>query len=371
MNFFKTNLETATDSLHELLSKVIDTKTGDLLDKDAAALSRKECGRYVVFSKSMMRRMTKPQIVRMGESVFGVDASMPHARATKDAWCESISAHFARIARLMHLLVLAFDTANSGANSIGGIAMCNIGMADGVLDVRYCMSCQRAAPLSKPAPAPATPSTDKPVQNAPAPAPAVKNATSGGGESCGTEDKLDFGKLMGMRELVEKCMSAEEAGDFVMELDHVLHHKVKNGREQLHGLFHLLRGKPRAAGSGRRPDMMMLHVPSDLNPVFSKDSCEPDLTASFSAPFSVLRDDYLALRTHYLQSVEAAAKVVREFFVNARSGPPFLKEDITCKLLDKAEAEIKAIVRTFFLRTIFDYNKMLVRAHDHVVYGAV
>jgi hypothetical protein len=199
--------------------------------------------------------------------------------------------------------------------------------------------------------------------------------------------KIDFGRLEGLRFFTDYVLDTSESKVFIDILrtvlsrgkktavrEHICNIVKKKGlrKEDIHSIEQLFQTKYGASlqctyngteiesDSKKRPSLLM-KVEKD-NPIFRKEFCYNPKRMVVN--FVDVQDAFTIMQEHYKQNIKQIEQLLKKI-VQKKSNNLYELKDITKPELDTLVADVKSVVKLFFIQSILDYQHLLDTAKNN------
>ena len=341
-------------------------------NKEYNFMSRDVCNKYQVVMESELSKHLKVQLAGLGESIYmvpkereplstGIGKAMKNQ--TKAQICEMISGHYMRILYVLCLAKHVYNLAGNGDGSFGGRIIRNVHVVDNNMSVMYCKSKQRD------------------------------------GEERHKDFKINLRKLEGFKFFVDYILDDKESKAFMRIMRAILGRKPKAAVQAVvcmasqegtmspkelqvvHEAFakvygeHMVCGKHSTVGHIQTPEGDMSpgrkrgnHREVDTyvavaenNPVLYQNFCTNIDKAIIDTTTKEGRDAkklYEDIRKFMVANIATMQGII-ERIVDKGSDGSYVLKNMDTKELDAIVQDTKSCVRTFFIRSVLDYQHLL------------
>lgn len=334
--------------LNVVVNSIISDK--DIFNnKDYNFLSQDVCENYQVVLEEELSKHLTLEVKELGAKLFIIpkvdddtESRLTKYKLTKRQVCEKISNHYIKILYILCLIKYVYNIEKSGDLSIAGIVLRNIKIVDDMMQIYFC-----GLPH--------------------------KDFSSGSND----HHRIDFSKLEGMKFFTEFFLDPQESHTFLGILRSVLarnspqkvqqkmcHYLHVHGAKDIKHLEKLYASRfddrlHCKQEGGNHIDLHM-YIEKD-NPVFNSDYCSAPvkLVIKLRTPQGKkVHGSYKQLKNNYNKNVESIMKIISKL-VNKDSSGKYSLRDIDKRELNVIIDEVKIVVKSFYIQSIFDFQNML------------
>lgn len=340
-------------NINQIVSSIVSEKNL-FKNRDYNFLSNDVCNEHYLLMENELSRHLKVEVQNLGTSLYIIpkESEMTYQKnnINKKEICRKISQHYMKILYILCLIKYVYNLENSGDYSISGIVFRNIKVVDNIMEINFCNVPQKDYNKS------------------------LKDAY-----------KLDFGKLEGLQFLTQYFLDADESFAFVKVMRKILarssKHAVNNMMceyissgnkrtghiKQLEKMYFdkynqklvCKQEKPVTSGGKKKVNLFM-YVERE-NPILSKEYCYEmhKYVIQLNTPYGKkVLQQYNVMRDNYITNIRAIEKLIDMLVMKNKDGSYSLK-DINKIALDNVVFEVKDTIKTYYLQSIMDFQKLL------------
>ena len=355
-NVFKNELT----KLNHIVTSIINDK--DLFKNSKYNfLSQEVCNKYQIILEDELSKHLKLSVKSLGTSLYIVpkneEVKLSNVNITKKEICEKISNHYLKILYILTLVKYVYNIEKDGDLSIAGIAFRNIRVLDDVMEINFC---------------------DIPHKN-------YRAAVSARGSK--QQYKIDFSNLEGFKFFIEYFLEKPEAHVFLGVLRAILA-RVKKGEvkekicnhqgefdvkefKQLEEMYLKRYGEKLQCGP-KKTAFKSNHIPSvtmDVfinkdNPIFSQTYCSSMRNLIIKTNTKEGREVmslYQEFKRNYNANLHLMMTILDKLVIHQKNGNVVLR-DIDKNSLDQIIYDVKSTIKTFYLQSIVDFQRILDKA---------
>ena len=321
-------------------------------------LSQDVCHKYQLILEEELNKHLKISIKSLGTSLYLIpkneEAKLTSLNITKKEVCEKISNHYLKILYILTLVKYVYNIEKDGDLSMAGIAFRNIRVLDDVMEVNFC---------------------DIPHKN---------YRYSSGGK---TRLKIDFSNLEGFKFFVDFFLEKVEANAFLSVLrsilarskrgkiqENICHHQRDFNAEEFKELERMYLKKfgeklvcsaaKTSYRSNRIPSITMDVFIEKDNPIFSQNYCSSMrklIIKTNTKEGRLVLNLYQEFKKNYNTNITKIVSILDRLVFHQKDGSCILK-DIDKDGLDQIVYDMKVCIKTFYLQSIVDFQKLLDQA---------
>lgn len=319
-------------------------------------LSKDVCKNYQVILEEELKKHLKISLNAVGTTLYIIPKNDEHKltklNLSKDEVCKKISNHYIKILYILSLIKYVYNIEQDGDLSIGGIILRNIRFLDDLMEINFCD----------------LPHRDYKVVG--------KQAY-----------KIDFSKLEGFKFFVDKFLDNKESIAFLGVLKSILARSKKNkvssiichyiannsfNQNDVHELEKMYMSKFNEKFvcdkqniengnilSAKHNIAINIFINSN-NPIFAKEYCfaPRKIIVKLSSKNGIkLKKLYKQMLTNYKENIDKIVENLSKL-VSYSDGTYVLK-DIDKHTLDTIIENVKICIKTFYIQSIIDYQKLL------------
>ena len=349
-NVFQKDLQ----NINQIVNSIVSEKNL-FKNRDYNFLSNDVCNEHYLLMENELSRHLKVEVKNLGTSLYIIpkDSEITYQKnnINKKEICRKISQHYMKILYILCLIKYVYNLENAGDYSISGIVFRNIKVVDNIMEINFCNVPQKDYTRS------------------------LKDAY-----------KLDFGKLEGLQFLTQYFLDAEESFAFVKVMRKLLARSSKSTVNNMMCDYLSSVGSQRAehvkeleqmyfnkynqklsckqvkkdTGGGKKRVNLFMYVEKD-NPILSKEFCYEmhKYVIQLNMPYGkTVLQQYNAMKNNYSNNIKAIEKLIDKLVLKNKDGS-FALKDIDRISLDKIVLEVKDTIKTYYLQSIMDFQKLL------------
>lgn len=353
---FQKELETLNAIVNSIL-----TEKNIFKNSDYNFLSQDVCNKHYILMESELNKHLKVNLKGVGEALYIIpkDSERTYSarNINKGEICQKISHHYMKILYILCLVKYVYNIEHHGDYSISGIIMRNIRIVDNIMEINFCNVPQKDFSKS------------------------LKDAY-----------KIDFSKLEGLKFMTDFFLTKPESFSYVKVLKSVLArgsktainkhicNYIENTKAPLEHIKNLEKmymqryseklvcgGKAEEAGKKLRLEdaahakyNLFMYVEKN-NPVFSKEYCSEihKLVIQLNTPGGKkVLEAYKQMKDNYNMHLQDIQKLISLLVAKDKRGAYSLK-DIDKRTLDDIVVKIKDTIKTYYIQSLLDFQKLL------------
>lgn len=344
--------------INEIVNSIISEKNV-FNNRDYNFLSNDVCNEHYLLMENELNRHLKVEVQNLGTSLYIIpkDSELTYQKKNinKKEICKKISQHYMKILYILCLIKYVYNLEKLGEYSISGILFRNIKVVDNIMEINFCNVPQKDYTKS------------------------IKDAY-----------KLDFSKLEGLHFLTQYFLDPAESSAFIKVFRRLLARSSKtNVNNQLceyiqsgtYSVAHIKQmekmfyerfnqtltcrdsqsNKEQANEKNNKKKVNLTMFVDKDNPIFSKEFCYEmhKYVIQLNMPYGKkVLEQYTAMRSNNTKNMKDIEKLVDLIVLKNKDGSYSLK-DIDRISLDKVIYEVKDTIKTYYIQSIADFQKLL------------
>ena len=326
--------EKELDKIESLINTIV-TKKNTFVDPNYNFANDSVCAKYTMVIENKLSKHLKIHLHDLASSIYFVPKNndkvhFKNETVTKKDLCTIITSHYTRTLKLLSVIREIYDIENGGDFSLVGILFRNMDNIEGMFQVSYCGMNQE--PLD-------------------------------GG------DRVDFGKLKGLKRFVKEMLTEEEARTFLMHLKQLFGNMKKRKISELvckdtlvsldtyKAIYKDIPIDFSCQSGGAVSDAHLLFFVSKDKPIISFDLCydKQKMTMPYD---TTIKNLFKKFKSDYVYNLDKLTTIIHRLIYFHHPSSSYKLKDLSHDELISIEIEVKRTIIVFFIQSMVNYYKI-------------
>lgn len=319
----------------ESLISMIVTKNDKFVDSSYNFMNDSVCEKYTMVIEDKLSKHLKIHLHDLASNIYFVPkrndkVQLKNETITKKDLCTIITSHYTRTLKLLSVIREIYDIENGGDFSLAGILFRNMDNIEGMFQVSYCNMNQE--PLD-------------------------------GG------DRVDFGKLKGLKRFVKEMLTEEEARTFLLHLKQLFGNMNKRKISDLvckdtlvsldtyKAIYEDIPIDLSCQSGGAVSDSHLLFFVAKDKPIISYDLCydKQKMTIPYDSKIKKL---FSKFKLDYVYNLDKLTAIIHRLIYFHHPSRSYKLKDLSHEELISIELEVKRTIIVFFIQSMINYYKI-------------